>query len=390
MKPAYDVIVIGGGPAGSMAARYAAGRGASVALFEKDREVGVPVRCAEGVSHAGLAAVVENIPSRWIAQKITGAVLHAPSGAEVPLHTDQIGYILHRKIFDYDLAQMAAAAGVAIFTRAHVTGLIMEQGRTAGVVVDHLGERRRIEARLVIAADGVESRAARWAGLATRTALADMESCAQATIGGYQGDPEMLHFFFSRSMAPGGYLWIFPKGNGMANVGLGISASAGGERSPHDYLEAFLARFFPGASILGRVCGGVPCSNTLKELAADGLMVVGDAAHQANPLTGGGIVTGMIAGRIAGETAAEAVATGRCDRETLRRYPKAWLAGEGGKQAQFYRLRKFVFSLGDEDYDALARSVLRIPVEKRTILSIMKSALLHKPSLLLDAVKLFT
>ena len=89
-------------------------------------------------------------------------------------------------------------------------------------------------------------------------------------------------------------------------------------------------------------------------------------------------------------TLALPVAAGRCDRGQLRRYSRLWLEGEGGKQAQFYRLRKFVFSLDDEDYDALAGSVLRIPAEKRTILSILKSALLRKPSLLLDAVKLFT
>ncbi len=389
MKPSYDIIVVGGGPAGAAAARHAASRGASVVMLEKDREIGIPVRCAEGVAQKGLAQEVEIRP-HWIAQEITGVRLHAPSGAEVPIYSDQVGYILHRKLFDYDLAQMAAAAGAAVFTKAYVSGLVLENGRAAGVVVEHLGERRRIKARVVIGADGVESRVGRWAGLSTRTAMHDMESCAQVTIGNYEGDPELVHFYFGREMAPSGYAWIFPKGGGMANIGLGIAGDAARLRSPEECLKVFLGRFFPDAAILSRIYGGVPCSLTLKELVADGLMLAGDAAHQANPLTGGGIVSGMVAGRIAGETAAAAVAEGRCTSERLRAYSKAWQEAGGSRQAQYYRLRKFVFSLDDADYDALAGSVLDLPEEKRTMMNIFKAALISKPSLILDAFKLFT
>jgi digeranylgeranylglycerophospholipid reductase len=389
MKSEYDVIVVGGGPAGSSAARHAASRGAAVVLLEKDREIGVPVRCAEGVSHASIAGEVE-IDPRWIAQKITGASLHAPSGAEVLLHSDQVGYILHRKLFDYDLAQMAAAAGVSIFTKACVCGLIMEGGRICGVELEHLGERRSIRGRIVIAADGVESRVARWAGLKTRTAMADMESCAQVTVGSYAGDPEIIHFYFSRQMAPGGYIWIFPKGHGMANIGIGLTANMADSRSPHDCLNDFLERFFPGIPILGRVYGGVPCSTTLKEIVTDGLMVVGDAAHQVNPLTGGGIALAMIGGRLAGETAAAAIAEGRNDRKQLEPYARAWHAQHGSRQVQYYRLRKFVFSLQDSDFNGLAGSILALPEDKRTMLNIFKAALIQKPSLILDAIKLFT
>lgn len=389
MNPEYDIIVVGGGPAGSLAAMHAAGRGARVAMLEKDREIGVPVRCAEGVSHTGLAGEVEIRP-HWIAQRITGVSLHAPSGDEVLVHIDQAGYVLHRKLFDFDLAQMAAAAGAAVYTRAYVNGLIIESGRVAGVAVEHLGEQVRIRAKIVIAADGVESRVGRWAGLDTHTSMADIESCAQVTVGNYAGDPSIIHFFFGREIAPAGYGWIFPKGQGLANVGLGISGLAARERSPQARLEAFLARHQPEAAILGRVWGGVPCSTALKEVVADGLMLAGDAAHQANPLTGGGIVTGMAAGRLAGETAAAAVAENRFDRTRLRVYQKAWQQKSGSRQQQFYRLRKFVNGLADQDLDTLARSVLALPPEKRTLANIFKAALINKPSLILDALRLFT
>ena len=110
MKNQYDVIVVGGGPGGSWTAKYAAENGASVLLLEKDREIGVPVRCAEGVSEIGIKRLVE-VKEEWIAQKISGARLIAPDGTAVNTSASGFGYILHRKLFDYDLAAMAAEAG---------------------------------------------------------------------------------------------------------------------------------------------------------------------------------------------------------------------------------------------------------------------------------------
>ncbi len=388
MKAHYDVIVVGGGPAGSTAARFAASRGAAVALLEKDREIGIPVRCAEGVGEHGLASLVE-IQPHWIARRITGAVLIAPSGAEVGLSSNQVGYVLHRKQFDYDLARMAARAGVEVYTKAYVQGLLMGKTGVTGVVVEHLGTRQAISATLVIAADGVESRLGRWAGLDTRCTLQDLESCAQVTIANYDGDPAVCRFYFSNESFPGGYGWIFPKGDGMANVGLGIAGVKADKRCAHDHLEAFLARISDKPAILSRVYGSVPCSVTLKTIVTDGLMLTGDAAHQANPLTGGGIVSGMIAARTAGQVAADAIADNDTSAQRLQEYPKTWAAGEGGRMNQFYRLKKFVFTLSDDAFNKIAKGILELSPEKRTMTNIFKAALINKPSLILDAIKLF-
>ncbi len=389
MKTHYDIVVVGGGPAGSTAARYAAEQGASVVLLEKDREIGVPVRCAEGVGEKGLSALIA-IQPQWIAQRITGAVLHAPSGAAVQLHTDEFGYVLHRKIFDYDLAQMAAGAGVEVYTKAYVQGLVTEADEVAGVVVEHMGVRQAISARLVIAADGVESRVGRWAGLDTRCSMRDIETCAQVTIGNYEGDASVCHFFFSSELLPGGYGWIFPKGNGMANVGLGISGDKAHSGSPHERLQIFLRQVVDRPAILTRVYGSVPCAVTLKKIVRKGLMLVGDAAHQANPLTGGGIVTGMAAAEIAGRVAAAAITEHDVSAERLQEYARLWGEGGGAKMNQFYRLKKFAFTLSDDTLNGLAKATLDLSPEKRTMTNIFKAALINKPSLILDAIKLFT
>ena len=99
----------------------------------------------------------------------------------------------------------------------------------------------------------------------------------------------------------------FPKNDRVANVGLGISGEYARYKSAKKYLKEFIDKHFPNSAVLYTVVGGVPCAPTLKKIVADGLMLVGDAAHQVNPISGGGIATAMIAGKIAGCVAAEAI-----------------------------------------------------------------------------------
>lgn len=388
MKQSYDVIVVGAGPSGSMAAFHAVKNGASVLLLEKDREIGLPVRCAEGVGEKGLSAVIE-IQPHWIAQKICGVMLYSPSGRAVEMPSKEVGYVLHRKIFDWELAQMAAKTGADVVTKAYVYDLIKSDGRVAGVRLRHLGKEYQISCNIVIGADGVESRVGRWAGLATRTAMKDMETCAQVTAERIDVDPNLCHFYFSEKIAPGGYLWIFPKGHGVANIGLGISGIYAHRRPAIDYLMAFLAAKFPNAAILTIVAGGVPCAVTLKEITTDGLMLVGDAAHQVNPVSGGGIVSGMFAGKLAGQIAAQAVAAQDFSNRRLQEYAKLWHRSVGKEHRIFHRLKEYIYKLTDSELEHIASLVLDVPIEKRTLFQLFKAGLYKKPSLIIDAIKVF-
>ncbi|MBI3111089.1 MAG: NAD(P)/FAD-dependent oxidoreductase, partial [Ignavibacteriales bacterium] len=166
MNASYDVLVVGAGPAGSTAARYAAAGGASVLMLEKDRDVGYPVRCGEAVSHEGVVQFLEPDP-KWIAATVSKFRIISPSGGSVIPTLEGIGYVLERRMFDYELAKIAAREGAEIVTKAYVYDLIREDGVVKGVRTVIKDQKVEIRARVVIGADGVESRVGKWAGIDT-------------------------------------------------------------------------------------------------------------------------------------------------------------------------------------------------------------------------------
>ena len=124
MKDSYDVVVVGGGPAGSMAAWEAAKTGISVCMLEKDRDIGYPVRCGEAASESGIKQFVK-IKDSWIAERINGAKLVSPSGKCIDVDfASEKGFILNRRIFDYDLSRYAANSGAEVYTKAYVTNVL--------------------------------------------------------------------------------------------------------------------------------------------------------------------------------------------------------------------------------------------------------------------------
>ena len=386
MKQEYDIIVVGAGPAGSMAARFAAEQGVSVLMLEKDRDVGYPVRCGEAISKAGVEEFITPDP-KWIAATISKFSFNAPDGTEVILDFGEAGYVLERRIFDYELARTAADAGAEILTRAYVNGLIFGDGKVSGVKYEYQGEQKELKSKVVIAADGVESRVGRWAGLTTHIDFRDMESAVQITAANIPVDQNTLYFYFGQDYAPQGYFWIFPKGDKKANIGLGVSGLIGKKKSALSFLNDFMERYYPAAPVLTTIAGGVPCSITLDKISALGIMLVGDAARQVNPLSGGGIASGMIGGSIAGRIAAEAVKMNKPDY--LLSYDKAWGDRLGKRHVTFDKIKNGIYNFSDEKFNKIAHAVNKLPYEKRTLGKVFTTALINQPSLLLDVARVF-
>jgi len=386
LKNSYDVIVVGAGPAGSIAARSAAEKGLSVLLLEKDRDVGYPVRCGEAVAKAGIEEFI-SADEKWIAAKINKFSFIAPNQAEVTVQLNDVAFVLERRLFDYELARTAADAGAEIITRTYVNGLLIEDGKVCGVKYEYRGEQKEVRAKIVIAADGVESRVGRWAGISTHVDFRDMESAVQVTAANIHVAQDTLFFYFGIDISPSGYLWIFPKGNNKANIGIGVSGSIGKKKSALSYLDDFMQKHYPDAPVLTRIAGGVPCGITLDKISAPGIMLVGDAARQVNPLSGGGIASGMIGGSIAGRIAAEAIKLNKPDH--ILTYDKAWNDRLGKRHLIFNRIKEGIYNFPDEKFNDIADAFVKIPMENRTLGTLFRTALWNKPSLLMDVAKVF-
>ncbi len=389
--PDVDVLVVGAGPAGSVAAAEArrAGPELDVVLLERDRAVGTPVRCAEGVGDAGLREFADPDGADWAARRITRVIFLAPDDTEVKVAERDVGWILDRTRFDAVLAAQAGAEGATVLVGGEAVGMTRVGDGRWDVRVRRRGVEETYRTRIVIGADGVEAMVGRWAGLDTRVPARDMESCAQYVLQGIDFDPSAIYLQFGDHIAPGGYAWIFPRSTAAANVGLGIVALKSDGRNARQYLDAWVARRFPGGAQTGYTVGGVIVHTTIRRTVTDGVLIAGDAAHMVNPLSGGGIVNAMKAGRLAGRTAAEAVRARDTGAERLGTYHDAWMRLLGDDHLRYYRIKQALESLDDAFYNGLARTVNRIPERKRTLGRIFAQALVRHPQLVPVAARFF-
>lgn len=388
MKENYDVVVVGAGPAGSMAAYSAAKGGASVLMLDRRRELGVPVQCGEALAEDVLKELkIEPDPS-WAVRRTNSVKIVSPSGIEVRISerkvTGKVGYILNRKVFDKYLATMAAKAGADVMVGTYVDGLISENGKLIGIRGKTLEGRLNVKARVVIGADGVGSRVARWAGLNTTLKLNDIETCAQFQMVGVDFEsPDMMEFYISSKIAPGGYAWVFPKGDDFANVGLGVLGSSA-KRRPIEYLQDFVANK-PGLA-KGKVIeingGGVPVGGPAKKTVKDNVIIVGDAARQVNALTGGGIDSAMRAGCIAGEVAAKAVSDGDTSEKRLNEYEKRWREQMGKRLERYLKAKNVLLSLEDEELDRLAVTLSKVKFDRISLMEMLRTLIKAHPKLL--------
>ena len=306
---AYDVIVVGSGPAGGTAARYAARRGLKVLLLDKRKEIGVPVQCGEYVAGdeevraifptvSGLEDLME-VPHR-VKQVDTPVIrIWSPRGRAYDLPFR--GYTVRRDRMDQGIADQAVKEGAELRTETVVTKVQGTQVHT---------NRGVIEGQVIIGCDGPRSTVAQSAGLPWPVSAPAMSATAE---GEFSDATEM----FFGNLAPGGYAWIIPKAH-CANVGLGTW-----ERF-HGNLRALYDRFLHDRGIRGgKATGGyVPVLGPIDRTVVGHVLVAGDSAGMVMATNGGGINVSMLAGRIAGTTAADHL----LDGVPLAEYDRRWRA----------------------------------------------------------------
>ncbi len=390
MKTDYDVIVIGAGPGGSMAARKCAEEGLDVLLIEKRQEIGSPVRCAEGVSKKGLQKFV-NPQKKWIAAEIRGAKIYSPDGTEIVMSEEmagsEVGYVLERKIFDRYLARLSARAGAEVLVKTRATGFEREND-IMKVKMVHFGEQIDYTAKIIIGADGVESKVGRWAGIDTTLKLSEVESCVQYLLSGIELDPEYCLFYLGNNVAPGGYVWVFPKGEREANVGIGVLGSRV-DRRPKEYLDEFIKKSYPGGKPVEMVVGGVPVKGEIETAVSDNVMLVGDAARHTDPITGGGIINAMEAGVYAGEVAGIAVEKGDYSAQTLSLYDEKWKSTIGKTIARNAILKDKFVTFTDDQLNSLAKALEGVKLEDLGVTELIRRIITKNPKLLWDIKDLF-
>jgi digeranylgeranylglycerophospholipid reductase len=391
MKARYDVIVVGAGPGGSITAKTCAEAGLEVLLIEKRQEIGDPVRCAEGLGKEGLIRHIQP-DRRWIAAEVKGSRILAPDGTEIKMSEEassgKAGYNLDRKVFDRALAQKAAMAGSDVMVKTRAIGLLRKNGSISGINAMYMGETHEIKADIVIGADGVESKVGRWGGIDTCLRPADINTCTQFLVSNIEAG-EYNKFFMGEKYAPGGYLWLFPKGEHMANVGLGIIGSKCGNVRPISLLHKFMETYMPQGKIIEIVVGGVPVCGPIERTVADNLILVGDAARQSDPLTGGGIINAMDAGKIAGEVCIRAKDLEDYSVKILKEYEDRWRSTIGKELSKSLMVKNLLIKITDEQLNQLAHSLSGIDTSKMPLPKVLPILFKKNPKLLWELRSLF-
>jgi geranylgeranyl reductase family protein len=355
----FDLLVVGGGPAGCAVARDVADAGFRVLVAEEHAGVGEPLQCSGLVS--ARTVEISRVSPGVVRRSLRGARVHAPGGQILDL-TGRKTYAIaiDRVAFDQDLATQARHAGAEFWTGARVNSLEYVPG---GVRVGLPG--RSVVSRLVVGADGHNSLVARWLGL---PAPPERVPLFAAEVELPECQDNVVDLFIGRSVAPGWFGWVIPTGSGTARIGTGSLPGGVGPRPRQlfEYLRAIHPDIFHGLRITRMTGGMVPVglrSRTYGERA----LIVGDAACHVKPISGGGLYFGLKAAEICAGTVVAALTGDDCSMAFLSRYQRNWEAAIGPEIRCGLHHREVFLGMRDEEMDSII-SFFDKPYWRRLIL----------------------
>lgn len=355
METSSDVAVIGGGPCGSFTALNLAKLGFNVTVFEEHEEIGLPCHCTGHLSIKGLKNLgLYPLPNGVVENAFRGVNFYSPKGYRFSVRfRSPVTCLVDRASFDKHVAGLAEAAGVNYQLNSHVRSVMIEDGFVKGVSVKRRDETERsFRAKVVVDAEGVPPRILKQMGLPSpnpdrliRGIQAEVEDVKNV-------EPDLVEVFLGGDYAPGFYAWLAPKRNGWAKVGL--AAKTGNLKSllkklmfKHPIASEKLRMAKVSRTSTHLITLGGPISRTY----SNGFLAVGDAASQAKPATGGGVILGMMCARMAAEVVGRALAEGDISSSSLRAYQKMYEKAFGFDMRVMLWIREALNAMPDPKMD---------------------------------------
>ena len=331
MCPSFDVAVVGAGPAGSTTAEILARNGFKTALIDRRSQVGVPIQCGELLPtlpelhdifpRSKRLQYLGNVPKEFVTNKTSRTQLISPLGHAVEFKFGT--NIIDRTKYDQYLAHQASDAGCETFLQSTV----LDRSETNGLKIKSKIGPNQLDARIVVGADGPSSLISKTLGNSYSSPEHDLSPSINFIMSGVDCDDDVVQMFFGKNIAPGGYSWIIPKGDSMANVGFGIRRCISTPGiSLITYLKHFIAKnkiaapILKRAKIVSRVGAIIPVAGPVPTTSSSNAVLVGDAAGHVMASNGGGIPTALSGGSIAGH-----VIAAHLERQTpLSTYDRIW------------------------------------------------------------------
>ncbi len=356
MSERFDVAVIGAGPAGGSAAFHAAKAGLSTVLLEEHEVIGEPVHCGECLSDIALKRMGWKIPKEVVSYSVKGVRAIFPDNSAFRVTED--GVVLEKHLWEQWIAKQAQDAGAELKLGHRVTGLQRQEG-----IWKINSSKGELQARILIDGSGVQS---------VSNTLLKLNNRFSSVVGiQYEltdiPRDEYMDFYLWPELSPNGYLWMIPKSDGRANVGLVTDQN----NKAKGFLEEFVRRKKWDSKVKVKTFGGlIPSSGAMEKTLSDGLMLVGDAAGFTSPLFEGGSQLGLMSGKFAAQTAREALDASDTSVSFLKRYEARWKA-EFPPYEKIIRGKDQLYNLTDAELNEVA-SIMPKEMGKTNYLDYLK------------------
>lgn len=346
----YDCIVVGGGPVGGYVAQKIAEKKYSVALIEEHKDIGLPVNCA-GLVTSRVLNFAQKVQDKFTLLPIKGAHIHSPLNQIYTIGGNKThAYVINRKIFDKSLVEKAREFGAELLMESQVVSI----RKDIDIVCSYLRNKQRnmIRGRLLIGADGPHSIVRRSFDFPSPF---EYIRCIGAEVSNISMDPQFVEIFFDTRIAPGFFAWIIPTNaeGTRARIGLGVVQKF--SDSLKQCFENFIScAKFDDATVELMSGGSIPLGG-LNRTTQEGVMLVGDAAAQVKPTSGGGLFPGLSCAQMCADVGLQALKVDRVDDKFLSTYHSSWTKAIGKELTKGMFYRRIFFRFSNREFEKALR-----------------------------------